>query len=113
MGLWSQFLFFLQCHNKVIFKQLLQAKALSYLQIDSCRLGSVNENLAVLLMAKKFQSKVFGNVAVTPKWSSLKPVCHAASSALTLYALSVSLHVSVIYSVFCHALALYQNDSLM
>ncbi|XP_019402307.1 PREDICTED: mitochondrial enolase superfamily member 1 isoform X2 [Crocodylus porosus] len=47
-----------QCHNKVIFKQLLQAKALSYLQIDSCRLGSVNENLAVLLMAKKFQIPV-------------------------------------------------------
>ncbi|KAM6410650.1 LOW QUALITY PROTEIN: mitochondrial enolase superfamily member 1 [Pluvialis apricaria] len=45
------------CHNRVIFKQLLQAQALSYLQIDSCRLGSVNENLSVLLMAKKFQSK--------------------------------------------------------
>uniref|UniRef100_A0A4X1VRF3 Mitochondrial enolase superfamily member 1 n=1 Tax=Sus scrofa TaxID=9823 RepID=A0A4X1VRF3_PIG len=38
----------------VIFKQLLQAKALQFLQIDSCRLGSVNENLSVLLMAKKF-----------------------------------------------------------
>ncbi|XP_065438131.1 mitochondrial enolase superfamily member 1 isoform X3 [Chrysemys picta bellii] len=47
-----------QCHNRVIFKQLLQAKALSYLQIDSCRLGSVNENLSVLLMAKKFQIPV-------------------------------------------------------
>ncbi|KAM6103466.1 LOW QUALITY PROTEIN: mitochondrial enolase superfamily member 1 [Theristicus caerulescens] len=44
-----------QCHNRVILKQLLTAKALSYLQIDSCRLGSVNENLSVLLMAKKFQ----------------------------------------------------------
>uniref|UniRef100_A0A8D1TP22 Mitochondrial enolase superfamily member 1 n=1 Tax=Sus scrofa TaxID=9823 RepID=A0A8D1TP22_PIG len=43
-----------QCHNRVIFKQLLQAKALQFLQIDSCRLGSVNENLSVLLMAKKF-----------------------------------------------------------
>ncbi|XP_060166616.1 mitochondrial enolase superfamily member 1 isoform X1 [Globicephala melas] len=45
-----------QCHNRVIFKQLLQAKALQFLQIDSCRLGSVNENLSVLLMAKKFDS---------------------------------------------------------
>ncbi|XP_074429652.1 mitochondrial enolase superfamily member 1 [Larus michahellis] len=45
------------CHNQVIFKQFLQAKALSYLQIGSSRLGSVNENLSVLLMAKKFQSK--------------------------------------------------------
>ena len=41
----------------MIFKQLLQAKALKFLQIDSCRLGSVNENLSVLLMAKKFESK--------------------------------------------------------
>ncbi|XP_048219562.1 mitochondrial enolase superfamily member 1 isoform X2 [Perognathus longimembris pacificus] len=43
-----------QCHNRVIFKQLLQADALQFLQIDSCRLGSVNENLSVLLMAQKF-----------------------------------------------------------
>uniref|UniRef100_A0A5F9CE97 Mitochondrial enolase superfamily member 1 n=1 Tax=Oryctolagus cuniculus TaxID=9986 RepID=A0A5F9CE97_RABIT len=43
-----------QCHNRVIFKQLLQANALQFLQIDSCRLGSVNENLSVILMAKKF-----------------------------------------------------------
>ncbi|XP_035293326.1 mitochondrial enolase superfamily member 1 isoform X2 [Cricetulus griseus] len=43
-----------KCHNRVIFKQLLQANALQFLQIDSCRLGSVNENLSVLLMAKKF-----------------------------------------------------------
>jgi L-fuconate dehydratase len=42
------------CQNRVIFKQLLQAKAISFCQIDSCRLGGVNEILAVLLMAKKF-----------------------------------------------------------
>ncbi|KAM8967462.1 mitochondrial enolase superfamily member 1 [Pelodytes ibericus] len=47
-----------QCHNRVMFKQFLQAKALQYLQIDSCRLGSVNENLSVLLMAKKFNIPV-------------------------------------------------------
>ncbi|XP_058031069.1 mitochondrial enolase superfamily member 1 isoform X3 [Ahaetulla prasina] len=47
-----------QCHNRVMFKQFLQAQALSYLQVDSCRLGSVNENLSVLLMAKKFQIPV-------------------------------------------------------
>ncbi|XP_017515366.3 mitochondrial enolase superfamily member 1 isoform X2 [Manis javanica] len=35
-----------------------QAKALQFLQIDSCRLGSVNENLSVLLMAKKFEIPV-------------------------------------------------------
>ncbi|KAJ8358187.1 hypothetical protein AAFF_G00027030 [Aldrovandia affinis] len=47
-----------QCHNRVMFKQLLQASALQFVQIDSCRLGSVNENLAVLLMACKFQGGV-------------------------------------------------------
>jgi len=38
----------------VLFKQLLQARAISFCQIDSCRLGGVNENLAVILMAAKF-----------------------------------------------------------
>lgn len=42
------------CQNRVVFKQLLQAKAISFCQIDSCRLGGVNEVLAVLLMAAKF-----------------------------------------------------------
>jgi L-fuconate dehydratase len=42
------------CANRVIFKQLLQARAISFCQIDSCRLGGVNENLAVILMAAKF-----------------------------------------------------------
>ena len=42
------------CHNRVMFKQLMQAGAISFCQIDSCRLGGVNEILAVYLMAKKF-----------------------------------------------------------
>jgi L-fuconate dehydratase len=42
------------CANRVLFKQLLQAKAISFCQIDACRLGGVNENLAVILMAAKF-----------------------------------------------------------
>src|SRR6266446_1789002 len=42
------------CHSRVMFKQLLQADAISFCQIDSCRLGGVNEVLAVLLMAAKF-----------------------------------------------------------
>ena len=40
--------------NRVIFKQLLQAEAIDYCQIDACRLGGVNEVLAVLLLAAKF-----------------------------------------------------------
>jgi L-fuconate dehydratase len=40
--------------NRILFKQLLQARAISFCQIDSCRVGGVNENLAILLMAAKF-----------------------------------------------------------
>ena len=36
-------------HNRVMFKQLLQAEAIGVCQIDACRLGGVNEVLAVLL----------------------------------------------------------------
>lgn len=42
------------CHNKVMFKQFLQAGAMDYCQIDACRLGGVNEVISVLLLAKKF-----------------------------------------------------------
>jgi L-fuconate dehydratase len=42
------------CHNRIMFKQFLQANAMSFCQIDSCRLGGVNEALAVILLAAKF-----------------------------------------------------------
>ncbi len=42
------------CQNRIIFKQLMQANAISFCQIDSCRMGGVNEVLAVILMAAKF-----------------------------------------------------------
>ena len=42
------------CQNRVIFKQLMQADAMQVCQIDSCRVGGVNENLAIMLMAAKF-----------------------------------------------------------
>ena len=40
--------------NRVIFKQLLQARAIGVCQIDACRLAGVNEVVAVLLLAAKF-----------------------------------------------------------
>jgi L-fuconate dehydratase len=40
--------------NRVLFKQLLQAGSIDFCQIDSCRLASVNEIVAVLLLAAKF-----------------------------------------------------------
>jgi L-fuconate dehydratase len=48
------------CQNRIIFKQLFQAGAIDVCQIDSCRVAGVNENLAILLMAAKF------NVPVCP-----------------------------------------------
>ncbi|MER6489679.1 L-fuconate dehydratase [Streptomyces griseorubiginosus] len=40
--------------NRIVFKQLLQAGAVDVVQIDAARVGGVNENLAVLLLAAKF-----------------------------------------------------------
>ncbi|WP_168788573.1 L-fuconate dehydratase [Paraburkholderia aromaticivorans] len=42
------------CQNRMMFKQLLQAQAIDFCQVDSCRLGGLNEVLVVLLMAAKF-----------------------------------------------------------
>jgi L-fuconate dehydratase len=46
------------CHNRIMFKQFLQAGAIDYCQIDACRLAGVNEVLAVLLIAAKFSVPV-------------------------------------------------------
>ena len=44
--------------NRVIFKQLFQAEAIDVCQLDACRIGGVNEALAVLLLAAKFEIPV-------------------------------------------------------
>jgi len=63
-------------HNRMVFKQLLQANAIDVVQIDSCRLAGVNEVLAVLLMAAKFGV----------------PVCpHAGGVGLCEYVIHLSL----------------------
>jgi L-fuconate dehydratase len=41
-------------HNRILFKQLLQAEAVDVVQIDACRVAGLNENLAILLLAAKF-----------------------------------------------------------
>jgi L-fuconate dehydratase len=46
-------------HNRVMFKQLFQAGAVDLVQIDAARVGGVNENLAILLMAAKHGVRVF------------------------------------------------------
>jgi L-fuconate dehydratase len=42
------------CANRILFKQFLQAGAIGVCQIDSCRVGGVNEVLSILLLAAKF-----------------------------------------------------------
>jgi L-fuconate dehydratase len=44
--------------NRVIFKQLFQAEAIDVCQLDACRVGGVNEAIAVLLLAAKFDIPV-------------------------------------------------------
>jgi L-fuconate dehydratase len=64
------------CHNRVMFKQLLQAGAIDFCQVDTTRLGGLNEVLVVLLLAAKFGV----------------PVCpHAGGVGLCEYAQHVSL----------------------
>ncbi|HWF00080.1 MAG TPA: enolase C-terminal domain-like protein [Caulobacteraceae bacterium] len=63
--------------NRVVFKQLLQANAIEVVQADACRLGGLNEAIAVLLLAAKFG----------------KPVCpHAGGVGLC----EINQHVSII-----------------
>jgi L-fuconate dehydratase len=40
--------------NRIVFKQFFQAHAIDVCQIDACRLGGVNEAIAVILLAAKF-----------------------------------------------------------
>ncbi|GLY02526.1 MULTISPECIES: enolase C-terminal domain-like protein [Actinoplanes] len=44
--------------NRVVFKQLLQADAVDFVQLDACRVAGVNENIAILLLAAKFGKPV-------------------------------------------------------
>lgn len=46
------------CQNRILFKQFIAAGAIDVVQIDSCRLGGVNEVLAVLLLAAKYNLPV-------------------------------------------------------
>ena len=46
------------CQNRVMFKQFIMQEAIDVVQIDACRLGGVNEVLAVMLMAAKYELPV-------------------------------------------------------
>ena len=64
------------CQNRIMFKQFLQAEAIDVVQIDAARVGGLNENLAIMLMAAKFD----------------KPVCpHAGGVGLCEYVQHLSI----------------------
>ena len=64
------------CQNRIIFKQFLQADAIDVVQIDATRVGGLNENLAIMLMAAKFG----------------KPICpHAGGVGLCEYVQHLSI----------------------
>ncbi|MCC6131232.1 MAG: fuconate dehydratase [Acidobacteria bacterium] len=42
------------CQNRVVFRQLLEARALSFAQVDACRMAGISEALVVILLAAKF-----------------------------------------------------------
>ena len=70
-------------HNRIMFKQLLASDAIDVVQPDACRLGGLNEVLAVLLLAAKFG----------------KPVCpHAGGVGLCEYAQHISMIDFVVVS---------------
>jgi L-galactonate dehydratase len=48
------------CQNRTVFKQLIAGGAIDVCQIDACRMGGVNEVLAVMLIAKKY------NIPIVP-----------------------------------------------
>ena len=47
------------CQNRIMFKQFIAENALDIVQIDSCRMGGLNEVLAVQLMAAKYELPVW------------------------------------------------------
>lgn len=64
------------CQNRIMFKQFLQAEAIDVVQIDASRVGGLNENLAIMLLAAKFD----------------KPVCpHAGGVGLCEYVQHLSM----------------------
>lgn len=79
------------CQNRIVFKQLLQAEAIDICQVDACRMGGLNEVLAVLLMAAKFGVQVVphsggvGLPELTQHLSLIDYICVSGKSSLLEY----------------------------
>lgn len=89
------------CQNRVVFKQLLQAQAIDVCQIDACRLGGVNEALAVMLMAKKFKVPIVphsGGVGLTEYTQHLATIDYLCVSGK----LSILEHIDSLHNTVKH-----------
>ena len=61
------------CQNRILFKQFITSGAIDIVQIDSCRLGGLNEVLAVYLLAAKYKLPVLAPC----RWRGLVRICPA------------------------------------
>ncbi|OAL47361.1 L-galactonate dehydratase [Pyrenochaeta sp. DS3sAY3a] len=79
------------CQNRVMFKQLFQAEAIDVCQVDACRMGGLNEVLAVLVMAAKFNVQIVphsggvGLPELTQHLSLIDYVCVSGQLSLLEY----------------------------
>ncbi|ANB15657.1 Enolase [Sugiyamaella lignohabitans] len=95
--------------NRVTFKQLFQAEATDVAQIDAVRLGSVNECMAVMLMARKFgvptvpHNGAMGLTELTAHLANIDYICVSAKKSMLENADSYSenlMHPSVIKNAY-------------
>ncbi|CAD6578275.1 MAG: hypothetical protein CYPHOPRED_000492 [Cyphobasidiales sp. Tagirdzhanova-0007] len=100
-------------HNRMTFKQLLQAEAIDVCQIDSCRVAGVNEILAILLMAAKFGIPVcphaggVGLCEMVIHLSLVDYICVSGSMDRTVLEYVDHLHEHFVYPVSINELGRY------
>ena len=73
------------CQNRIVFKQMIAGGAIDIVQIDSCRMGGLNEVLAVLLMAAKYNLPVWphaGGVGLCEYVQHLSMIDYVAVSGI-------------------------------
>jgi L-galactonate dehydratase len=84
-----------------MFKQFMQASALDYCQVDACRLGGLNEVLAVLLLAAKFGVPVYphiGGVGLPEYSQHVSTIDYLVISGKK----SVLEYIDALHEHFCH-----------
>ncbi|WP_350335982.1 L-fuconate dehydratase [Coralliovum pocilloporae] len=72
------------CQNRILFKQFISEGAIDVVQIDSCRMGGLNEVLAVMLMAAKYNLPVWphaGGVGLCEYVQHMSMIDYVAISA--------------------------------